>query len=225
MGLVASLAIVLVSYLLGSIPIAYLTGRALRGIDIRQYGSASVGASNVYQSVARWAVVPVGLLQIGQGMAGVALAKLLDQPLGVQVLAGLAAVGGAAWPLFLRFQGGRGIGAAIGFLLILTPATLVVFIVVSLIGVALRGVPLAVGLGIAVSPLSALFFEGAGAIAAGCLGLAALVFLKRLLGNRWALPQGPDRREVIVNRLLFDRDIRDRDEWVRRGLDGHSGKA
>jgi glycerol-3-phosphate acyltransferase PlsY len=225
MGLAASLAIVFASYLLGSIPIAYLTGKALRGIDLRQYGSANVGASNVYQSVARWAVVPVGLLQIGQGLAGVALAKLLDQPLGVQVLAGLAAVGGAAWPLFLRFQGGRGIGAAIGFLLILTPATLAVFIVISLIGVGLRSVPLGVGLGIAVSPLSALFFEGAGAIAVGCLGLAALVFLKRLLANRWALPQGPDRREVIVNRLLLDRDIRDRDEWVRRGLDGRSGKA
>lgn len=222
MGVALSPAIVLASYLLGSIPIAYLTGRALRGIDIRQVGSATAGASNVYQSVARWAVVPVGLLQIGQGMAGVALAKLLDQPLGVQVLAGLAAVGGAAWPLFLGFRGGRGIGASIGFLLILTPATLVVFVVVSLVGVALRTVPLGVGLGIAASPVSALVFEGAGPVAAGCLALAAIIFLKRALANDSRLPQGPDRREVIVNRLLFDRDIRDRDEWVRRGLDGQA---
>ena len=222
MDIALSLVIVLASYLLGSIPIAYLTGKALRGIDIRQVGSATAGASNVYQSVARWAVVPVGLLQIGQGMAGVALAKLFDQPLGVQVLAGLAAVGGAAWPLFLGFRGGRGIGASIGFLLILTPATLVVFVVISLVGVALRSIPLAVGLGIAASPLSALVFEGAGPVAAGCLGLAAIIFLKRALANDRRLPQGPDRREVIVNRLLFDRDIRDRDEWVRRGLDGHA---
>ncbi|MDI6857095.1 MAG: glycerol-3-phosphate acyltransferase [Dehalococcoidia bacterium] len=215
-------AIVLASYLLGSIPIAYLTGKLLRGIDIRQVGSATAGASNVYQSVARWAVVPVGLLQIGQGMAAVALAKLFDQPLGVQVLAGLAAVGGAAWPVFLGFRGGRGIGASIGFLLVLTPATLVVFVVISLIGVALRGVPLAVGLGIAASPVSALVFEGAGPVAAGCLALAAMIFLKRALANDRRLPQGPDRREVIVNRLLFDRDIRDRDEWVRRGLNGEA---
>jgi glycerol-3-phosphate acyltransferase PlsY len=225
MGLALSLGIVLAAYLFGSIPIAYLTGRALRGIDIRQYGSESAGASNVYQAVARWAVVPVGLLQIGQGMAGIGLAKLLDEPPGVQVLAGLAAVGGAAWPLFLRFRGGRGIGASIGFLLALTPPTLVVFTVVSLIGVALRSIPLAVGVGIAVSPVSALVFEGAGPIAAGCLGLAALVFLKRAMANERALPRGMAPREVIVNRLLFDRDIRDRDEWVRRGLDGHGGKA
>lgn len=222
MDVALSLVIVLASYLLGSIPVAYLTGKALRGIDIRQVGSATAGASNVYQSVARWAVVPVGLLQIGQGMAGVALARLVDQPLGVQALAGLAAVGGAAWPLFLGFRGGRGIGASIGFLLVLTPATLVVFVVISLVGVGLRSIPLAVGLGIAASPVSALVFEGAGPVAAGCLALAVIVFLKRVLANDFRLPQGPDRREVIVNRLLFDRDIRDRDEWVRRGLNGHA---
>jgi glycerol-3-phosphate acyltransferase PlsY len=59
-----SLLIIFASYLIGSIPIAYLAGRILKGIDIRRYGSANVGASNVYQSVARWAVVPVGVAQI-----------------------------------------------------------------------------------------------------------------------------------------------------------------
>ena len=58
--------VVAASYLIGAIPVAYVAGR-LKGIDIRQYGSANVGASNVYQSVARWAVVPVG---VGADCAG-----------------------------------------------------------------------------------------------------------------------------------------------------------
>ena len=213
-----SLLVILTSYLIGSIPIAYLAGRILKGTDIRRYGSANVGASNVYRSVARWAVAPVGLAQIGLAMAAIGLAKALDEELGVQALAGLAALLGAVWSVYLGFSGGRGVGAAIGFMLMLTPMTLAVFTIVSLVGVALRSVPLAVGLGIAAAPLSALIFDGPGAIAAGCLAMAGIVLTKRLLTNERSLPQGPARREVLLNRLLFDRDVRDRDEWVRRGL-------
>ena len=90
-------------YLIGAIPVAYIAGR-LKGIDIRRYGSANVGASNVYQSVARWAVVPVGIAQIALAMAGIGLAKLLDQDLGVQVAAGVAALVGACWSVYLRVR-------------------------------------------------------------------------------------------------------------------------
>lgn len=213
-----SLLIIFASYLIGSIPVAYLAGRILKGIDIRRYGSANVGASNVFQSVARWAVVPVGVAQIGLAMAAIGLAKAFDQALGVQVLAGLAALLGAVWSVYLGFGGGRGVGASIGFMLMLTPITLAVFTAVSLVGVALRSIPLAVGMGIAVAPLSALIFEGPGVIAAGCLAMAVIVFAKRLLTNERSLPEGPAWRQVMLNRLLFDRDVRNRDEWVRRGL-------
>ena len=65
-----SLIVVLGSYLVGAVPIAYLTGRVLRGIDIREHGSGNVGASNVWQSVSRVTVAPVGLAEIGQCAAG-----------------------------------------------------------------------------------------------------------------------------------------------------------
>jgi glycerol-3-phosphate acyltransferase PlsY len=125
---------------------------------------------------------------------------------------------GAVWSDYLGFSGGRGVGASIGFMLMLTPITLAVFTAVSLVGVALRSIPLAVGLGIAVAPLSALIFDGPGAIAAGCLAMAVIVFAKRLLTNERSLTEGPAWRQVMLNRLLFDRDVRNRDEWVRRGL-------
>jgi glycerol-3-phosphate acyltransferase PlsY len=144
------------SYLVGSIPVAFISGRLLKGIDIREHGSANVGASNVWQSVAHWAVVPVGLLEIAQGMAGILIAKGLDQPVEVQVLAGLAAIAGHNWSVYLLFTGGRGVAASIGFMLVLSPVALVAFTAISLLGVALRNVPVATGLGLTLSPLAAL---------------------------------------------------------------------
>lgn len=210
-----SALVVIIAYLVGAVPVAYIFGRSLKGIDLREYGSANVGASNVYQSVAHWAVVPVGLLEIAQGLAGVMLAKFLGQELGVQVVAGLAAIAGQTWSVFLRFSGGRGIGPSIGFMLGLAPPVLATFIIISLLGWPLHSFPLTVGVAIAVTPAASAIIDGAGPVAVGCLGMAAIVFTKRLLTNH-GLPSGHDRREVLLNRLLFDRDVRDREQWVQR---------
>jgi glycerol-3-phosphate acyltransferase PlsY len=211
-------AVTLAGYLIGAVPVAYIAGR-LKGVDIRRYGSANAGASNVYQSVAHWAVVPVGLTQIALPMAGIGLAKLLDQSLAVQVAAGVAALVGACWSVYLRLAVGRGIASSIGFLLLLTPITLAVFTVIALLGVLMRQVPLGVGLAIAVTPLASLLIDGPGPIAASCLCMAAIVFTKRLLGSPGEREEGLSRRDLLLNRLLFDRDVRDRSEWVRKGLD------
>jgi len=221
--MVGSALVVIVAYLTGAIPVAYVFGRALKGIDLREYGSANVGASNVYRSVAHWAVVPVGLLEIAQGLAGVMMAKFLGQELDVQVAAGLAAIMGQTWSVFLGFGGGRGIGPSIGFMLGLAPPVLVAFIIISLLGWPLHSFPLTVGVAISLTPLASLVIDGAGPVAAGCLGMAAIVFSKRLLTNRIGLPGGQtglpadhDWRDVLLNRLLFDRDVRERDQWVQR---------
>jgi glycerol-3-phosphate acyltransferase PlsY len=213
-----AVGVVAASYLIGAIPVAYIAGR-LKGIDIRRYGSANVGASNVYQAVARWAVVPVGLSQIALAMAGIGLAKLLDLDLNVQVSAGVAALIGACWSVYLRLAGGRGIAASIGFMLYLTPITLGVFTVIGMMGVFTRQVPLGVGAAIAAAPVASLIVDGPGPIALGCLCMAIIIFAKRLLGNPGARAEGVPWHQVLLNRLLLDRDIRNRDEWVRKGLD------
>lgn len=215
--MLAAVLIVLGSYLIGAVPVAYLTGRLLGGVDIRERGSGNVGASNVWQTVSRAAVVPVGLAEIGQGALGILIAKAADQELSVQVLAGLAAVAGHNWSPFLRFAGGRGVGHAIGFLAVLSWPGLGAFAGLSLAGVALRAVPQLVGLGIAVAPLAALAKGQATEIVAGTAGLAALVIAKRLLTNHPAIPPGAGARAVLLNRLLYDRDVRDREAWLRRG--------
>jgi glycerol-3-phosphate acyltransferase PlsY len=204
--------IVLGSYLFGGIPVAYLTGRALGGVDIRERGSGNVGASNVWQTVSRAAVVPVGLAEIAQGALPVLVADALGAGRGVQVLAGLAAVAGHNWSPFLRFAGGRGIAHAIGFMAVLSRPALAAFTVVSLVGVAVRAVPQLVGLGIVAAPLAALAARQPAETVAGLGGVAGLIALKRALANERAVPAW----DVLRNRLLYDRDTREREAWVQR---------
>ena len=212
--------IVFGSYLIGGVPVAYLTGRILRGIDLREHGSSNVGAANVWQNVSRVAVVPVGLAEIGQGMLGITIAKLADETLAIQVLAGLAAIAGHNWSPFLRFTGGRGVAHAIGFMLILSWPGLGTFIGVSLLGVALRTIPQLVGLAIIAAPVAALAAGQSPEIVAGLAVMAAIIAAKRLLTNHPSIPAGANAREVLFNRLVYDRDSRERDSWLQRGEDG-----
>ena len=209
--MLSSVLIVLGSYVVGAVPVAYLTGRLLRGIDIRQYGSGNIGPSNVWQNVSRPAVVPVGLTEIGQGLLGILVAKAADESLTVQVLAGMAALFGHNWSPFIGWYGGRGVGHAIGFMLVLSWPALGAFIGISLVGVALRVVPQLVGLGVVTAPLWALAAGESPEIVAGLAGMAALIVAKRLLGNRAAVPGAA----VLRNRLLYDRDTRERERWVQ----------
>lgn len=221
--MIEAVLIVAASYVIGAIPVAWLTGRVLRGIDIRYVGSENVGASNVWQTVSRAAVVPVGLAEIAQGFAGILIAKALGHGEGTQAISGLAAIAGHNWSPFLGFRGGRGVGHSLGFMVVLSWPALGVFTAISLTGVALGQIPLFVGLGVLAAPFAALAWGQSQAIVLGLAGMAGLIALKRLLSNRPAPPPDLDPREVYVNRLLFDRDVRSREEWIRRGVE--SGRA
>ena len=216
-----SIMLVVVSYAIGAVPVAWLVGRMRGGVDLRELGSGNVGASNVWQSVSKALVVPVGFAQIAQGLAGIELAKLAGASIGVQVLCGLAAIAAHDWNPWLRFKGGRGIGPAIGFMLALAPRdALPAFIVVAVASVPFGQIPLGVGAGLVVAPVAAYAGGEPGAVVAGCVAMTLLVLAKRLFANG---PPDHGLPGVWRNRLLFDRDIRDRDAWVRRGLDrGHT---
>jgi len=211
-------AVVIAAYAIGSIPVAWLAGRLRTGVDLREIGSGNVGASNVWQSVSKSLVVPVGLAQIAQGLAGVLIARAAGQGSGTQVACGLAAVVAHDWNPWLGLKGGRGVGPAIGFLLgLATLDALPVFIIVAVAGIPFGLIPLCVGLGLLVTPAAAYAGGEPAAVVIGCGALTAIVLAKRVLANG---PPDADLRGrgVWLNRLLFDRDIRDREAWVRRGL-------
>jgi len=116
-----TLSLLLAGYLLGSIPSGYLAGRWLAGLDIRQEGSGSTGATNVLRVVGKGPALAVFLVDVLKGAAAVLLAKAVLDPLGFGVvLAGLAALAGHIWPVWLGWKGGKAVATGLGMLLGLT---------------------------------------------------------------------------------------------------------
>lgn len=113
---------IILGYLLGSIPTAYIATRMAAGKDVRRLGGGNVGGLNVYREVGIVPAAVVGIVDVGKGAAAVAIAQWL---LGVSptfvLAAALASVVGHNWMVFLKFSGGKGMGAAIGSLFILLP--------------------------------------------------------------------------------------------------------
>ena len=111
--------IVASGYLLGSIPTAYLAGRLLRGVDIRQTGDGNAGAANAFRQLGAGVGVGVFLVDAAKGALAVFIAQAANLPQVAVLLTGAAAVIGHNWPVFIAFRGGRGESTAIGVLLVL----------------------------------------------------------------------------------------------------------
>ena len=112
-----ALLILAIGYLLGSMPNGYLAGRWLKGIDLRQCGSGSTGATNVLRNVGKGPALVVFLLDVGKGALAVLLAKSFGLNDWVQVLAGLAALAGHIWPVWLGWKGGKAVATGLGMFL------------------------------------------------------------------------------------------------------------
>ncbi|MCA9405449.1 MAG: glycerol-3-phosphate 1-O-acyltransferase PlsY [Candidatus Omnitrophica bacterium] len=119
--MILTIAIIL-SYLLGSIPTAYIYGRVYKGIDIREHGSGNVGATNVFRVLGKGPGIIVLLIDILKGVLAVAgvstvlsLADILHY-----ILLGFAVVAGHNWTIFLKFKGGKGVATSLGVLIGLT---------------------------------------------------------------------------------------------------------
>ena len=112
-----SLLLLAIGYLLGAIPSGYLAGRWLKGIDLRECGSGSTGATNVLRNVGKGPALVVFLIDVGKGALAVMLAKSVGLSDWLQVLAGLAALAGHIWPVWLGWKGGKAVATGLGMFL------------------------------------------------------------------------------------------------------------
>lgn len=213
--------LVLASYLLGSIPAAYIAARLSRGIDIRQYGSGNVGLANLWRLAPRWLSITVFIFDLAKGMAPVYIAQVINLPVYQQVIIGLAVIGGHNWPVFLGFSGGRGILTTMGVVLILMPWGVAIFLAILSFTILVKSTPLPVLAGIAALPLASWFFsqplgvEEPLPVTLGFLAIFLIIVIRRLTARQTtAISTG--KKQLLLNRLLFDRDIRDKEAWVHR---------
>jgi glycerol-3-phosphate acyltransferase PlsY len=129
------IASILVGYMLGSIPAAFIVAKLRKGIDIREVGRGNMGAVNVMREVGMWEGALVAVVDVGKGAAAI----IFGQALGVSqpwlLGAGGAAVLGHSFPVYIGFRGGQGVATVIGVVLVLSPV--VTGIACGIIGVAL----------------------------------------------------------------------------------------
>lgn len=135
----ASIVLILVlSYLVGSVPGAVWVGKWLFGLDIREHGSGNAGATNAFRVLGWKAGVMATVVDLGKGLlaAGVIATLRVDNlPSGfevwhietvVRLLAGVAAVAGHMWPIWAGFRGGKGVNTSAGVLFALSPVTMII---------------------------------------------------------------------------------------------------
>ena len=127
-------------YLLGSAPLTHLLA-ARRGVDLRRVGSGNVGGSNLWQSVGPREGALGGLADILKGVVPVVIGRGLGFDLTASAAAGVAAAAGQTWPVFLRFDGGRGNSAGLGMAIAASPIAFAISLIPATLGSAWKGLP------------------------------------------------------------------------------------
>lgn len=197
-----SILLLLASYLIGALPTAYLLGRWLRGLDLRQHGSGNLGATNAFRVMGKSIGTTVLALDVAKGVIAVQLAHLAPQTnLDLPLIAGLMAILGHNWPIYLGFRGGKGVATSAGVFLSLMPFSSLCAIIFFLIVLWLtRYVSLSSILAAFVLPLAILLQWSTSPIdSVSWLRflfalLAALLVLLRHHGNIRRLLAGQERR-------------------------------
>lgn len=128
-------AAIIIGYLLGSIPFAYIVTKLARGADIRKIDTGNVGAGAVFRQVGIWGGAITAIGDIAKGTAAVLVARALDLSLSWVLSAGIAAWVGHMYPVYLKFKGGQGVATIIGVFLVLTPKAIGINLL--LLGIAL----------------------------------------------------------------------------------------
>lgn len=181
-----------IAYLIGAIPFGYLLVRLTKGEDVRAHGSGNIGATNVLRTTGRALGVATLLLDIGKGAAAVWLAdRLLGGSLQWMSLAALAVMAGHAFPIFLKFRGGKAVASFIGAFLYLTPIPLLTVLVVFVIAVAVtRFISLGSVLAAGFFPVAVLLIDHPPRIVLLCAAIAGAFIVWRHRTNMQRIHAG-----------------------------------
>jgi glycerol-3-phosphate acyltransferase PlsY len=196
------IAAVIIGYILGAIPFAYIIARLKRGVDIREIGGGNVGALNAYRQIGPVYGLGVLAADIAKGAMAVLIASWLDLSLAWVGVAGFAAILGHNWPVFLRFKGGKGAATVIGVLLAFMPIPLLIAggIVIALIAIT-SNVRLAL-FALVLTPLFAWLLDRDLNMIYVYYPLAILLFIGiyTLIGLKTELTKAGTRKNLFIDR-------------------------
>jgi glycerol-3-phosphate acyltransferase PlsY len=191
---------IIIGYLLGSIPTAYIVSRIRKGIDIRNIGSGNMGGANVMREIGAREGVFVGLIDVAKGAGAIFIAQALAIPELWVFGTGFATLVGHNFPVFAGFRGGRGSATIIGVFLVLAPeAILVTLVVVAIPFFTSRKFMAAIFIGFALLPLFVWLFEGSLALVRYALVIDVFMLVRNLSGIKQVLAKG------IIKDMIYDR--------------------
>ena len=223
---------VLGCYLYGSLPVTEFLARK-KGTDLRQEGTGKVGAGNLWQTSGAKVGLIGGLFDVGKGLLPVLLADWFKLGKGVGAAGAVAGLMGQMWPVFRRFDGGRGNATAIGALIALSPKSGVMAMIpmfgsgaIWVLPIMMRAdltwkqrlkfpgknsdeIPLGMLLGWLGIPLFAWLMNEPKSAVRGLLATTIAIMVRRVTGGLSAdISEGRNLKEVVRNRALYDRSTR-----------------
>ena len=176
---------IVIGYLLGAIPSAYIMASLRKGVDVRKFGVGNIRAMNVFRHIGIWEGIVVGVADVAKG----AVAILIAQALGVSEFwwlgSGFTALLGHNFPVFLGFKGGKGSATAIGIFLLLVPKEMGLALgIMALTILVTRNLVFALGIGFALVPLFIWLFSESAVLIFYSLAIIGLIGLTSLLTVR-----------------------------------------
>jgi len=194
------------AYLIGSFPSAYMMARFRKGVDIRTIGSRNVGAMNIFYKVGFAEGLLVLIVDVGKGAAAVALARWLGVPMIAELFAGVAAVIGHGFPVWLKFRGGRGGATVIGILVFLMPWGIPFYL--GILGLSLlitRYPTLSYSVAFLCFPFIAWLIYHSGVLVSFSIGILLLAGVKYIPRIKEMHSTGGSWHHVLLRRNLRDR--------------------
>jgi len=177
--------VVVLGYLLGSFPTAYIAGRLTHGVDIRQLGDGNAGAQNAFRQLGAGVGLVVVFIDAAKGAAAVIIAQAAGLSQVTVFITGAVAVIGHNWPVFLGFRGGRGEATTIGILYKLMPLPMLIVTGPAVLALVLkRNVELSSVIAFVPLPLVCWWLGTSGALIAYSLALLMLVGFTHVLRTR-----------------------------------------
>ncbi len=198
---------VIIAYLLGSLPWSYIITKLYTGQDIRKLGLRNAGTFNVLRELGLRGAFIVTILDIGKGAAAVFIVPdILNVPEAFIIAAGLAAVAGHIWPVFLRFRGSSALAPALGVLSVLATRDLVIALAIAiLLMVISRNPVLSVNISLVTIPFTAWFLEQSLLLLTFSLFLALILVLHYLPTAKAALAAAGSRENLAAELFRLDR--------------------
>jgi len=221
---ISSIIIIVISFLIGSFPSAYLVGKKFNNIDLTKKGSRNTGISNLTQNTTLYMSLPVIFFDLFiKGFLPVFLCSdsIFDLDINTKILCGLVSLIGHNWSIFLNLKGGRGIATLVGIILALDYNLFVIFtgtIAIGYLFSPIKDSALWWIISTICLPLYTVILDLSIEVTLFTFMLSFVIILKRLFSNK-ENSKIKFSINLLLMRLFFDRDIYDRKKWINRNIE------